>query len=316
MKIKADKNVLAAVDHFEDAGVYRLTDDIAIVQSVDLITPVVDDPYIFGQIAAANALSDIYAMGAKPVTALNIIGVPICDFGDEVLIKIHKGGLKKLEEAGCSLIGGHTLDDLELKYGLCVTGTLHPDKVYYNNKAAIGHEMIITKPIGNGIITTAGKAGMAEEGVMQKSIDSMLALNKDAGEIMKKYDVSACTDVTGFGLLGHMYEVAHSSDVSVMVDHDSVPVLSGAYEYASMGLIPAGSHSNEQFLKDHISAQNSLGETWLSILCDPQTSGGLMIFVNKEHSKKLLKDLKDNGIVDAQLIGNVIQKSDKSIIVS
>jgi selenide,water dikinase len=308
--------VLASVANFEDAGVYKISDDVAIVQSVDVITPVVDDPFVYGQICAANAMSDIYAMGAKPITALNVAGIPICDFDNKLLVEIQKGGLDKLNEAGCSLLGGHTLDDVELKYGLCITGTAHPDKIYYINKARAGDEIILTKPIGNGIITTAYKANLADGSTVEESIKNMITLNDKASGIMTKYDVSACTDVTGFGLLGHMYEAAHSSKITARIFYEEIPVISGAYEYASMGLVPSGSHSNEQFLSGHIAFEKAISKTELSILCDPQTSGGLLIFVNKNNSKNLLKDLKDNGIIHAHIIGTVLEKSEKPIIIS
>jgi selenide,water dikinase len=308
--------VLASVDNFEDAGVYKISDDMALVQTVDVITPVVDDPFIFGQISAANSMSDIYAMGAKPLTALNVAGIPICDFDDELLVKIQEGGLDKLKEAGCTLIGGHTINDRELKYGLCITGIIHPDKVCYNNRARVGDDIILTKPIGNGIITTAYKANLADEKFFNESIKNMLLLNDKASRIMSKYDVSACTDVSGFGLLGHLYEVAYSSQVTAKISFKNIPVLEGAYEYASMGLVPGGSHSNEQYLSDHIAFEKIKSDTEVSILCDPQTSGGLLIFVKENNSKKLLKDLKDSSIIQAQVIGSVAEKNEKSIIIS
>ena len=307
--------MLASVANFEDAGVYKISDDIALVQSVDVITPVVDDPFIYGQICAANSMSDIYAMGAKPITALNVAGIPICDFDNELLVEIQKGGLDKLNEAGCNLLGGHTLDDVELKYGLCITGVAHPDKIYYINKARAGDEIILTKPIGNGIITTAYKANLAEDSALEESIKNMITLNEKASDIMKKYDVSACTDVTGFGLLGHLYEAAHSSQITAKIFYEKIPVLNGAYEYASMGLIPSGSHTNEKFLSGHIAFERAIGKTELSILCDPQTSGGLLIFVKKNNAKKLLKELKDNDIIHAHIIGSVLEKSEKSIMI-
>jgi len=315
IKSEADENVLASFLNFEDAGAYKVSDDIAIVQSIDVITPVVNDPFTYGQICAANALSDIYAMGADPITALIFAGLPLCDFDDDLLVLIQKGAIDKLHEAGCRLIGGHTVNDIELKYGLSITGTAHPDKIIYNRTARVGDDIIITKPIGNGIITTARKSDMAEDTDIIRSVDFMTTLNKTACSIMKKYDVSACTDVTGFGLLGHMFEVAHASQVTLELNYSDIPVLNGAFEYASLGLVPGGSHSNEQYLADKVEYDKPKSPTEVSILCDPQTSGGLLIFVNKNNTKNLLKDLQDNSIIHAQLIGRVSEKQNNSVIV-
>jgi selenide,water dikinase len=292
-----------------------LSDELALVQTVDVITPVVDDPYVFGQISAANAMSDVYAMGGRPVTALNIAGIPICDFDDDLIVRIQEGSLSKLKEAGCNLMGGHTVDDMELKYGLAITGLVHPEKVYYNSRVRVTDKLILTKPIGNGIITTAYKANIAAKKDYNNSVKNMVALNKTACEIMMKYDVSACTDISGFGLLGHTFEAAHSSGVSVELEYDAIPMLDGAYEYASMGLVPAGSHGNEAYLKDRFDFKKPNSKTDISVLCDPQTSGGLLIFVKKNNAKKLLKDLKDNSIIHAQIIGSVIEKNEKTIYI-
>ena len=303
------------MENFEDAGVYRISDDVALVQSVDIITPVVDDPFRYGQISAANALSDIYAMGARPITALNIAGFPSCDFDDDLLVEIQKGGIDKLDEADCALLGGHTLDDVELKYGLSVTGTVHPKKVIYNCCAKAGDVLILTKPIGNGIITTANKAELANKEHVEKSILSMIELNKVACEVMVKHEVNACTDVSGFGLLGHLYEVVHSSNYSAQVSFKDIKLFDGVYEYASMGLIPAGSYSNEEFLRNHFNLSNTISKTEMSILCDPQTSGGLLICINEKSAKKLLKDLLDSGIIHAHIIGMITEKKEKPIII-
>ena len=258
-----DPNLLTGFEHAEDAGVYKLTPDIAIVQTVDFFTPTVDDPFIFGQIAAANALNDIYAMGAKPLTAMNIVCFPIKTMDISVLKEVLHGGLDKMREAGVLLIGGHSVEDNEIKYGLSVTGVVHPDKVLFNRGARVGDKLVLTKPLGTGIISTAIKAGEASDKQMKQVIDSMNSLNKKASEMMiAEGDIHACTDITGFGFLGHACEMIEGGDVGIKINSAAVPVFEGVRNLLETGFVPGGLYRNKDFRINQV-VQEKTCPDWL-----------------------------------------------------
>jgi selenide,water dikinase len=310
-----DENVLVGLDRADDAGVYRISDDLALIQTVDFFTPIVDDPYWFGQIAAANALSDVYAMGGTPKTAMNLVAFPVKEMDLSVLRQIIQGGLDKLSEAGVALIGGHSIEDKELKYGLSVTGTVHPARVLTKKSLRSGDRLVLTKPLGTGIVNTAIKAGMASLELTDKVTRLMAALNRDAAGIMSNFNVSACTDVTGFGLLGHLAEMVCGSAMSVRVFSRQVPLLTEALEFAAMGLIPAGAYKNREFRESMIDFAETVERSRQDILFDPQTSGGLLIAVEGCKGDELVADLKNAGIHDAVLIGEIRDDPDEKIYV-
>ena len=286
------------------------------IQTVDFFTPIVDDPYWFGQIAAANALSDIYAMGGVPKTAMNLVAFPIKEMDISVLRSIIQGGLDKMKEAGVVLVGGHSVEDKELKYGLSVTGFVHPDRVLTKGDFRPDDRLILTKPLGTGVINTAIKGGLASEQVTQEVTGIMAALNKKAAEIMAAYPVHACTDITGFGLLGHLSEMVANSGLAIALHADSIPLISEATDYARMGLMPAGTYKNREFFGPKVDIAPSVDPVVQDILFDPQTSGGLLICVAKEVAQALLKDLLDHGIRDAAIIGEALPEPKGRIIVN
>jgi selenide,water dikinase len=298
----------------DDAGVYKLTDDLAIVQTVDFFTPIVDDPYMFGQIAVANALSDVYAMGGRPLTAMNIVCFPIKTLDISVLRDILRGGIDKLREAGVVLVGGHSVDDPELKYGLSVTGTVHPKKVLTKGGARMGDQLILTKRIGTGIITTAAKGRLASEKAVETVAQSMAALNKTASEVMLQIGANACTDITGFGLLGHACEMIQDSEVGFKIRSVSVPVFPETLSLARMGMIPGGTYRNKEFRAKMVDAVG-IGDVMLDILFDPQTSGGLFISVSPDKAGLLLSALKEAGVADAAIVGEVVSHPEQRIVV-
>ncbi len=273
----------------------------------------IDDPYIFGQIAAANSLSDVYAMGGKPIVAMNIVCFPSCH-DMNVLAEILKGGFDKVKESGALLVGGHTVDDKEPKYGLSVSGIVHPDKVLSNATSKAGDKLIITKPIGVGILNTAMKEGLVDKEVSEKVIETMIHLNKYAAMSFDNIEVNSVTDITGFGLLGHALEMAKASNVSIEIDSKEVPILEGAVDMARMGIIPAGMYRNKEYIGKDVSTNNIATEIE-DILYDPQTSGGLLISVREELADMLIKDMKKNGSIEAKVIGEVKEKSSKYITV-
>ena len=285
---------------------YQLTEDLAIVLSLDFFTPVVDDPYTFGQIAAANSLSDIYAMGGVPITAMNIICFPIKTMDISILQEVLRGGLDKMREAGVPLVGGHSVEDNEFKYGLSVTGTIHPQKIIYNKGARVGDKLILTKPLGTGIINTALKGGLADENSVAKAISCMSSLNKKAAELMTKVEVNACTDVTGFGLLGHACEMIKGEDVGMILYSSNIPILPGTEDYAMMGLIPAGTIRNRDYSLHMIRRSAGVTDERLLILFDAQTSGGLLISVPALQSQSLLEMLHREGVKEAAIIGEIV----------
>jgi selenide,water dikinase len=293
------------MERAEDAGVFKLTDDLAVVQTVDFFTPIVDDPYDFGRIAVANALSDVYAMGGRPLTALNVVCFPRDKMGLSVLRDVLKGGLDMMHEAGVILLGGHTVDDPELKYGLSVTGTIHPDKVVHSNTAKPGDSLILTKPLGTGIISTAIKRGAASKEAVARIVKSMTALNRAASELMVEVGVSACKDITGFGLLGHACEMIEGMQVGMVIDSAAVPLFPEAKEYALAGLIPGGLNRNRDYRKKMVDMNAKVPPYLQDLLYDPQTSGGLLIAVPKVKASRLLKKLHAAGVNEAVIIGEV-----------
>jgi len=298
----------------DDAGVYKLTDDLAIVQTVDFFTPIVDDPYTFGQIAVANALSDVYAMGGQPLTAMNIVCFPSKTLDISVLRDILRGGIDKMREAGVVLVGGHSVDDPELKYGLSVTGTVHPKKVLTKGGAKPGDQLILTKPLGTGIINTAVKARMAGERVIETIARSMAALNKTASEVMLQVGVNACTDITGFGLLGHACEMIQDSQVGLKIRSVSVPIFPETLGLARMGLIPGGTLRNKEFRAKMVDSAG-IGDVMMDILFDPQTSGGLFTSVSADKAGLLLAKLQESGVTDAAIVGEVVSHPKQRIVV-
>jgi len=301
-------NLLVGIEHIDDAGVYKVRDDLALVQTVDFFTPIVDDPYAFGQIAAANALSDVYAMGGIPVTAMNLVAFPIQSMEMAILTDILRGGLDKMREAEVVLVGGHSIEDDELKYGLSVTGLIHPDEVLTNTGAQVGDRIILTKPLGTGIINTAQKGEMVSPEAVQGATEVMAALNRKAAEVMRGFQVHACTDVTGFGLLGHLHEMLGGGEIGIKVFVDAVPILPGAEEYAGMGLVPAGTSRNKDFYGPKVLGGEGLSPPLLDILYDAQTSGGLLIAVPEEEAEGILSRLQEVGVKDARIVAEVVAK--------
>lgn len=311
IKVHHDDNLLVGFDKSDDASVYKISDDLAIVQTVDFFPPIADDPYLFGQIAATNALSDVYAMGGEPKLCLNIMAIPE-NMPMEAVHALLRGGYDKVYEAGALITGGHSIHDDEPKYGLAVTGFVHPDKMLTNSNARPGDVLLLTKPIGIGVLSTAAKADMLSKSGQELINRLMTTLNKAARDAMVKYNVHACTDVTGFGLIGHTYEMASGSDTEIILDVDSIDLIPEALELARMGMLPAGMYRNRNFAQAHVDA----GDTELAkqdMLYDPQTAGGLLIAVAPEDADALFNELK-NTVPSAQRIGTVSEyKRDKRI---
>ena len=299
---------MRGMDSLDDAGVYKLTDDLAIIQTIDFFTPIVDDPYTFGQIAATNALSDVYAMGGKPLTAMNVVCFPTKSLDISVLKDILRGGVDKILEAGALLVGGQTIDDKELKYGLSVTGTVHPKRLITNSGAKVGDKLILTKPLGTGIISTAVKVKMVDEETAAKVAKCMATLNRKASELMQEVRVHACTDITGFGLLGHTVQLAQNSRVGINISSASVPLLPGAEEFAKRELYPGGLHRNREFYSSCVKIANEVPSHLQDILFDPQTSGGLLICLAPRKAELLLNRLRQADVADAVIIGEVVSQ--------
>lgn len=309
-----DERLLVGLDTSDDAAVYKINDEIAMIQTLDFFTPVVDDPYTFGQIAAANSLSDVYAMGGEPKLAMNIVCFPNC-LSPNVLAEILKGGHDKVIEAGAIIVGGHTVEDDEPKYGLSVSGFVHPDKILTNSNAKPGDVLILTKPLGLGIINTAIKGELADKEAYDIAVKLMCTLNKYAKEAIDKVGgVNSLTDVTGFGLIGHGLEMAKGSGVTIELDHKKIPIIQKALEYANMGLIPAGAYANRKYTLGNITINSGIPKNIEDILFDPQTSGGLLISVREDKAKELLRELVGTP-TEFALIGSVLEKSDSWVIV-
>lgn len=304
-----DPNLLVGIETGDDAAVYRLGPELALIQTVDYFTPIVDDPYSFGAIAAANALSDIYAMGGRPLLALNIVGFPIGKLPLEVLGEILRGGAEKAMEAGVLIVGGHSIDDNEPKYGLAVTGLIHPDLVTMNKQARVGDDLVLTKPLGMGIISTAIKRQKAPPPLVNKAIEIMSTLNRGAAEAMAEVGARACTDITGFGLLGHLYGMTRASGVGARIKLSNLPVLPEVWELAREDCIPGGTRKNYTFLQEEEALRWDPGidETTRLVVADAQTSGGLLIAVAKEKSRDLLSRLEEKKTPAAALIGETVE---------
>ncbi len=301
-----DPNLIVGASGYDDAGVYRLNDDSALIQTVDFFTPIVDDPYNFGQIAAANSLSDVYAMGGRPILAMNIVCFPINDLDKEILKEILAGGLDKIREAGALLVGGHSVEDAETKYGLSVTGVVHPDQVMLNSGARPGDRLLLTKPIGTGILSTAIKGGLADEELEKEITACMACLNKAGGEAMVGLAHGA-TDITGFGLLGHAQEMASASKVAIHLDLAAIPLLPQTVDFANMGIIPEGGHKNLNFYRKCLKSSLAQGDAMELILADPQTSGGLLIAASEENIREIQHKIAASGYpYGTAIIGEVV----------
>jgi selenide,water dikinase len=301
----ADPNLIRGLASPDDAGVYKLNDELAIIQTIDFFTPIVDDPYTFGQIAVANALSDVYAMGGRPLTAMNVVCFPVKSMEITVLKDILRGGVDKILEAGALLVGGHSIEDNELKYGLSVTGTVHPKRLVTNSGARVGDKLILTKPLGTGIISTAVKGKVASEETVAKVASTMATLNRKASELMQETRVHAATDITGFGLLGHTVQMAENSQVGINISSASVPIFSEATGFAQSGFCPAGLHRNRDFYATSVLTDDKVPAYIQDILFDPQTSGGLLISLAPSKGERLLERLKQAGVKEAAIIGEV-----------
>ena len=309
-----DPHVLVGTETADDAGVFQLDEHTALVQTVDFFTPVVDDPFTFGQIAAANSLSDVYAMGGTPITALNIVGFPFCTLPGEVLAQILAGGQSKAAEAGVAIIGGHTIQDKEPKYGLAVTGLISPREIYTNTKAAVGDYLVLTKSIGTGVVATAEKAGMASAQALAEAVANMTMLNRYAAEAMRRVGCHSCTDITGFGLIGHTCEMATGSKVTIRLYAGAVPLITEAADYAAMGLVPGGAYANRGAMEEYVAWEGNIPQEIRDLFYDPQTSGGLLIAVPPEKVARLLALLQENGSA-AAVVGRVEPPGTKCLFV-
>ena len=312
LPVLKDERLIVGYDKSDDASVYVINEELAIVQTIDFFPPIVDDPFLFGQIAAANALSDVYAMGGEPRLAMNVMCVTN-KMGKDAIYEILRGGYEKAYEAGTIITGGHTIEDPEPKYGLSVTGFVRPDRVLTNSSAREGDVLILTKPLGIGILTTSAKAEMVEAPLMDKIYAQMAQLNRTPRDIMVKYEVHGCTDVTGFALLGHSCEMARGSELTIHIETEKVPYHKEAYELAEMGFIPAGAYRNRDFAERNVLVKGDVTRAMQDILYDPQTSGGLLMAVSEEDAQRLLSELK-SSIPCAEVIGYVTKKEDAYLV--
>ena len=299
-------DLLVGAQTGDDAAVYRLNDETALIFTVDFFPPIADDPYQFGAIAAANSLSDVYAMGGKPVMALNVVGFP-ADLAKDMLADVLKGGYAKAAEAGCLIVGGHTIDDPEPKYGMAVVGIVEPGKQVTNAGAKPGDVLVLTKPLGTGIITTAGKQGKVSDDVIQIAMNTMAALNKSAADAMMAVGVNACTDITGFGLMGHLRSMVKASEVVATINASAIPVLPGAWELLEQGIAPGGTHRNLNSVADVVNWHPDLTDNQQIMLCDAQTSGGLLISVPKDKLPGLLSKLEAAETLAAAVVGEITE---------
>ena len=306
-------NLIVGLEDSEDAGVFRLNDGTFLVQTADFITPVVDDPFMYGKIAAANSLSDVYAMGGQAICCLNLVCYDSCNIESHELRSILMGGLEAVREAGAVIFGGHTVDDREMKFGLSVTGIVEERNITRNNGARSGDRLILTKPLGMGILTTANKADMASEKSMEAATTVMAMLNKGAALAMNDVGAHGATDITGFGLIGHALEMAQASKVSFRLRTSTIPFLSEAVDLAGMGLIPAGSYANRRFAGEHVRFESDIPDDQKMIYFDAQTSGGLFISVTAEKATRLLDKIRENGAIEAEIVGEVAEPEEKSI---
>jgi selenide, water dikinase len=305
---QSDPNVLVGFDTGDDAGVYLIAPDLALVQTVDFFTPIVDDPWMFGQIAATNSLSDVYAMGGRPVSALSIVGFPNTGRDLDMLEKILQGGMAKMQEAGCTVIGGHSIGDEEIKFGYAVTGVVDPKRVLANRGAKLGDRLVLTKRLGTGIISTALKKQKASKAAVNASIESMRTLNRVGSEVAHEFDVHAATDITGFGLLGHSRAMAAASGVSMVIEHAEIEFLPGALDYSRHGHLPGGLKNNIKFVSGCVEFDTKIPQEIRNLLFDPQTSGGLLLVVSGKDSAALVSKLGERG-VPAKQVGRVVEKT-------
>ena len=305
LNIPLDNNVLVGLGTADDAGVYRVSAELALIQTVDFFTPIVDDPFNFGRIAAANALSDVYAMGGIPKTAMNLVAFPQGKMDSGVLNRVLAGGIAVLEEADTVLLGGHSIVDPELKYGLSVTGFVHPDRILANGGLRDGDLLVLTKPIGTGVVNTAVKAGLAPGDLVEAVTNLMAQLNKNAALTMSRFDISACTDVTGFGLLGHLAEMVAGAGVGARIVGDQVPLFEGAWDFAAMGLVPGGAFNNRKFREEMVDLEPNISPVLRDLLFDPQTSGGLLMGCPADQVPELVAALGANGVETAAVIGRI-----------
>ena len=308
-------DLLVGTESGDDAAVYRLDEKTAIIVTVDFFTPITDDPYEFGLVAAANSLSDVYAMGGKPLVALNVVGFP-AKLAVEMLGDVLKGGYDKATEAGCLIVGGHTVDDEEPKYGLSVVGLIEPGKEVSNANAKPGDALVLTKPIGTGIITTGCKQGITPDAILKQAVDTMAELNKGASEAMMKVGVNSCTDITGFGLMGHLMGMVRASGVGARIRVGDVPVLPGVWDLLEKGTVPGGTFRNMSSVADTADWDASLTEEQRLLMCDAQTSGGLLISVPKAKLDQLLSELSVSGVQTRAVIGGITAESPGRISVS
>lgn len=312
-KCKYDPNLLIGFDSADDAAVYKVSDDIGVIQTVDFFPPMVEDPYTFGKIAATNALSDVYAMGGEVKTAMNIVCFPQ-SWDINMLGEILRGGSEKVIEAGGVLVGGHSINDVDVKYGLSVMGVVHPDKIYANNGGRPGDKLIITKRLGVGIISTAHRVGEATQEAMDKAIESMTSLNKYAAQCCKKYDIHGCTDITGFGFLGHLHEMVDGK-LSCRIYADKLPVFPEALEYADEFLLTAVAQQNRNHVGRHVKFDEDISFAMQEVMFDPQSSGGLLIVLGADHAEDLLRDIQAMG-VPAAIVGEMMEPDKKEIYVT
>ena len=295
--------MLVGTETADDAGVYRLRPDLAIVNTVDFFTPIVDDPYVFGQISAANSLSDVYAMGGDPKTCMNIVCFPKGKMDIEILGEILRGGAEKVKESGAVVIGGHSIIDEEIKFGMAVTGVIHPEKIFRNVGVQEGDVLILTKPLGTGIVTTALKKGKASEESVKEAVKWMTTLNAAASLVARKHPVHACSDVTGFGILGHALEMASGSGITLIIESAKLPLLRGAPRLAEKGYITGGCKRNQEYLSDKITIEKSIRPGFVEVALDPQTSGGLLIAIARRHAPQLIEELQSAGVTQATEVG-------------
>lgn len=307
-----DERLIVGYDKSDDASVYKINDELALVQTIDFFPPIVDDPFLFGQIAAANALSDVYAMGGEPKLAMNVMCVSN-KMGKDAIYEILRGGYEKAYEAGTIITGGHTIEDPEPKYGLSVTGFIHPQNIITNASAKEGDVLILTKPLGVGILTTSAKAEMVDQAILERVYEQMAELNKTARNIMVQFDIHSCTDVTGFALMGHSCEMAKGSELTIHLETKKIPYHKEAYELADMGFVPAGAYRNREFAQKYVMVKGDISRAMQDILYDPQTSGGLMMAVSEQEAPKLLEQLQGN-VSCAEIIGYVTAKEEAYLV--
>lgn len=314
-KFESDQ-LLVGFESSDDAAVYQINDAQAIIQTLDFFTPIVNDPYDFGAIAATNALSDVYAMGGTPTLAMNIVGFPNC-LDPSILKEIMKGGADKVKEAGALLVGGHSIEDDEPKYGLSVMGLVSPDKIWRNIGAKPGDVLILTKPLGIGVLTTALKEDLLDQQTLQYLTEIMKTLNRVPAEILRELDISvhACTDITGFGLIGHALEMAEGSNVCFKLDHAAIPIIEAAKPLAEMGIIPAGAYKNRSYAINKVTSNTAIEDVYMDLLFDPQTSGGLLIAISAEDEERYLKALKQRYKHPVAVIGRVTERTNKYIVI-